>query len=129
MKKKQATSSNVTLSNELMIDEQGRLRVMSPQTDTKPTVWWQAYSPSFIFLTCGMLTIFLIDVLVALFAFSLKQQYLLHNPEAQSAFYPFLAIVLVSITGSLGLLLFVVYKINVPYLQKAEVLVEIDPES
>ncbi len=129
MKKKQATSSNVALSNELMIDEQGRLRVTSPQTEIKPITWWQSCSPSFIFLTCGVLTIFLIDVLVALFAMSLKQQYLLHNPEAQSAFYPFLAIVLVSITGSLSLLLFVIYKINVPYLQKAEVLVEIDPEA
>lgn len=129
MKKKQATSANVTLSSELMIDEQGRLRVMSPQTEPRPTAWWQSCSPSFVFLTCGILTIFLIDVLVTLFAFSLKQQYLLHNPEAQSAFYPFLVIVLVSITGSLSLLLFVIYKINVPYLQKAEVLVEIDPES
>ncbi len=129
MKKKQAASSDVTLSNELIVDEQGRLRVLRPQSEKKALSWWQFYSSNFLFLSCGIFTIFLIDVLVSIFAISLKQQYLMHNPEAQSAFYPFLAIVLISITGSLGLLLFVIYKINVPYLQKAEVLVEIDPES
>jgi hypothetical protein len=72
------------------------------------------------------LAILLVDMLVFVFAMGLQQKYLLHNLEAKTLFVPFIGMLLLGITGSLSLLLFVVYKINLPYLQKGEVMVEVD---
>ena len=126
MNKNTKKSQSPLLSDELVIDGEGRLRV-SPQTP-KGTFQQmrQQFSSSSIFLTCGVLTILLVDVLLLIAAVVLQEKYLLHNPDANSLFVPFLVMLLLGVTGSLSLLLFVIYKINLPYFQKGEVVVEVD---
>ncbi|MCC5944598.1 MAG: hypothetical protein JJT94_06655 [Bernardetiaceae bacterium] len=130
MKKKEAPTQQPLLSEELIVDEKGNLRVC--QTTQKKDLNLQLfamYSPSSIFLFCGGVVIFLIDVLVILLAYSFKAQHLSHNPEAQQLFLPFLATLLLGVTCSLSLLLFIVYKINAPALTRGELCVEVPPSA
>jgi hypothetical protein len=126
MNKKEKNTVKNLLSNELIVDSEGRLRVAPPAPKNKLQQLSTHFSPSFIFLACGILAILLVDMLVFVFAMGLQQKYLLHNLEAKTLFVPFIGMLLLGITGSLSLLLFVVYKINLPYLQKGEVMVEVD---
>ncbi len=117
-----------SLSSELIIDDKGRLRINAESSKGVFQRVGYALSPSAVFLTCGILAILLIDVLLFIFANGLQQRYLLHNLEAKTLFAPFTAMILLGVTGSLSLLLFVIYKINLSNLQKGKVLVEVDTE-
>lgn len=110
------------LSQELVVDEDGNLRLLTPPNRRAENPFWH---PKHIFLLCGIMVIMLCDIFVGVLIYGLNRYYLQYNSEALKFLWSFSGILLFALTSSLSLLLFVLYKVYEPNLELKKVVIEV----
>ncbi|NJL14180.1 MAG: hypothetical protein HC913_15000 [Microscillaceae bacterium] len=72
------------------------------------------------------MVIMLCDIFVGVLIYGLNRYYLQYNPEALKFLWSLSGILLFALTSSLSLLLFVLYKVYEPNLERKKVVIEVE---